>query len=76
MSDSIQTLQEILRSSLDRPISVQPDEKLGDAGVDSLDMYTFLLEVEERLGVRIPDEKIPEVNTLQKLSAYIAEHAG
>lgn len=47
------------------------DARFLDAGMDSLDLATVLLEVQEELGVTLPDEDEDQYDTLNKLVAYI-----
>jgi len=42
-----------------------------DAGIDSLDMMNVFLSVEERYGVKIPDEKVGELQDIQAILAYL-----
>lgn len=49
-----------------------PDASLIDAGVDSLDFANVLLAIEERFGVKIPDEDALEIDSLRKLAGYVA----
>jgi len=44
---------------------------LVDAGVDSLDFANVLLTIEERYGVKIPDEQALEINSLRALAEYV-----
>jgi acyl carrier protein len=44
---------------------------LKDLGVDSLDIASIFLAIQEQLGVRVPDAKIDELTTVQKIAAYI-----
>ncbi|MDP1859617.1 MAG: acyl carrier protein [Gemmatimonadaceae bacterium] len=40
-------------------------------GLDSLDMFSLLLELQELTGVEIPDEDIPSVQSVAKLREYL-----
>jgi acyl carrier protein len=44
---------------------------LRDAGVDSLDMMNVLLAVEEKFGIKIPDDDIPKLETVAGIVAYL-----
>lgn len=44
-----------------------------EQGIDSLDVSSLLLSIEEVFGVTIPDEKMDELNTIEKIAAYIDE---
>ncbi|WP_341780814.1 phosphopantetheine-binding protein [Ectopseudomonas mendocina] len=44
-----------------------------EQGIDSLDVSSLLLSIEEGFGVTIPDEKMDELNTIEKIAEYIDE---
>ena len=44
---------------------------LKDLGVDSLDIASIFLAIQEQLGVRVPDAEIDRLTTVQKIAAYI-----
>lgn len=46
---------------------------LNDAGADSLDLFNFILAIEERCGIVIPSEDIGQVNTLDGMARYLNE---
>jgi acyl carrier protein len=48
----------------------QPDDSLAAAGIDSLGMAEFSLEIEKRFGVKV-DEDILNVETVADLTDYI-----
>jgi len=48
------------------------DRDFGEAGLDSLDVASLLLAVQEHYDVNIDDDKVDELNTLAKLVDYIA----
>lgn len=50
------------------------DRAFDDAGLDSLDVATLLLEVQERYGLQISDDDAEKLDTIGKLVDYIAEH--
>lgn len=45
-----------------------------DIGMDSLDKMTVMLNIKDELGVDIPDDKIEQLNTFEKLVAYVETH--
>lgn len=73
MTETKSTLLALLLESCPPSISEIDnfDKPFADYGLDSLDVSTFLLAVEEKLGVRIEDEQIPGLNTLNKLAAFV-----
>jgi acyl carrier protein len=54
------------------------EEDLFAAGFDSLSLSRTLVFVEERFGVRIPDEDVvvDEVATLSGMARFVLAHAG
>ena len=42
-----------------------------DMGMDSLDTFNFFSEIDEELGVDVPDEVFEQLNTLNKLEKYL-----
>lgn len=43
----------------------------GDVGLDSLDLMTIMMAIQEKIGVDIPDEDIPLLNTFLELVDYV-----
>lgn len=42
-----------------------------EAGIDSLEVMNVFLRIEEKFGIKIPDEEVDELNTIQATLAYI-----
>lgn len=52
--------------------SVTPDATfLEDLGADSLDIVSFMLELEETFGMEIPDEEVEKVEKVNDIVEYI-----
>ena len=68
---SLQQLQEIIREkyNLD-PAAFDPHQSMREQGLDSLAVAEFLFEVEDRLGLVLPDEHM-ELDTLAGLAELI-----
>ena len=47
------------------------DKELEDLGVDSLDMSGILLAIEEEYDIRIPDQDIEKLNTIDAIAIYV-----
>jgi acyl carrier protein len=47
------------------------DTPLKDLGVDSLDVAAIFLAIHEKLGVRVPDDEIDQLNTVRLITAYL-----
>ncbi|HLU92784.1 MAG TPA: acyl carrier protein [Membranihabitans sp.] len=44
-----------------------PNTKLSDLGVESLDTFDLFLRIEEDYGVGVSDEEIEDLDTIQKI---------
>jgi acyl carrier protein len=68
---SLRHLQDIIREkySLD-PAAFDPRQSMREQGLDSLAVAEFLFEVEDRLGLTLPDEHT-ELDTLAGLAELI-----
>jgi acyl carrier protein len=54
------------------PARVTADKQFtDDLDLDSLSMVELALEVEERLGVRIPEEDVGQLRTVGDMAAYL-----
>ncbi len=47
------------------------DQDFADAGIDSLDQLSILLEIEEEHSITIPDEDLGQCNSVSGLVSYI-----
>lgn len=53
---------------------VRPDADLRDElDIDSMDFLRFVVQLEERLGVSVPEKDYPRVRTLEACVGYLAE---
>jgi len=48
------------KSSLEKPLSMETDFR--ELGVDSLILFTMIIELEKMLGIRIPDDAFSAAN--------------
>jgi acyl carrier protein len=68
---SLQHLQDIIREKFNLdPAAFDPHQSMRDQGLDSLAVAEFLFEVEDRLGLTLPDEHM-QVETLAGLAELI-----
>jgi acyl carrier protein len=44
--------------------------------IDSFDFLNFLIALNADLGIEIPEQDYGQVNTMEKLSAYLLAHMG
>ena len=47
------------------------DTPLKDLGVDSLDVASIFLAIQEKLGVRVPDDEIDRLTTVRLITGYL-----
>jgi len=69
--DFIDIMKKIeIKADLDH---LDPDSPLSDQGIDSLDMISILFALEERYGVKIPEEEISEgrLSTMKTIIEYL-----
>ncbi|WP_433495456.1 acyl carrier protein [Micromonospora sp. CA-248089] len=66
-------LPKIIRDVAGVPIEdIQPDRTFtGDLDIDSLSMVEILVACEEQFGVKIPDEQLKQLTTVDDVVAYI-----
>ena len=77
-ADEIRTgLAEILAEVADVPADDVSDEKsfTDDLDVDSLSMVEVAMAAEEKFGVKIPDDELPNLKTVGDVVSYISAHA-
>jgi acyl carrier protein len=51
--------------------SIKSDVLLREIGVDSLEMMNVLLQIEEKFNVKIPDEEIDNLVTIDNIVSYL-----
>jgi len=51
---------------------IKPEsEIIADLKADSLAVVEMLMEIEERFGVNVPDEDVPNLKTVQDIADYV-----
>lgn len=51
--------------------AIENDTPLSKAGIDSLEMMNVFLAIEEKFGIKIPDEDIDALDTVDGIIAYL-----
>ena len=76
--DDIQDMiVETLRSSLQKPVTLSERTNIvTDLGLDSAAVMDFVMEIEDRLDILIPLDKIAGVETIGDLAAVVARLKG
>lgn len=46
-----------------------------DLGADSLDMVELVMKLEEEFGLKIAEEELQKITTIQEIADYIAQQA-
>ena len=55
-----------------RDMSALRDEMtFDDAGIDSLDVFSIFLAIEETYGIKIPDEDLENINSIETIVEYL-----
>jgi len=55
--------------------SIKPEsEIIADLKADSLAIVEMLMEIEEKFGVSVPDEDVPNLKTVQDIADYVANN--
>jgi len=77
MSDS-ESIREIifdtLRGSLKRPVELSEQTHIvDDLGLDSVAVMDFVMEIEDRLDLSVPLDKIAEIETLGDLLRVLSD---
>lgn len=55
---------------------IDPDASLTENGLDSVYAHTLCADIEDTLGVYIEPPQLWDVDTVTKLTAYLADHTG
>lgn len=65
----ILVLKSILEVAMDQELpSIAPETHFyDDLGMDSMGAVAMVVEIQRRLGVRIPDEEVPSLQTAESL---------
>jgi acyl carrier protein len=65
----------LARISGSSPVTITPSANLiEDVGLDSLGFYEILIEAEECLGLRIPEQALLEFRTVADIQHYLDCH--
>lgn len=76
MSATVEHMIGVLQDKFKVTAEISGTSRLGELGMDSLDIINFLFTMEQGTGVKIPDEVIAErgLETIEDLAAYIDEN--
>lgn len=51
---------------------ISDDASLTSLGLDSLDIFNVLVELEGKTGQKVPDSDLEKLDTIKKLAAYFS----
>jgi acyl carrier protein len=75
MQVSEQKVREVLAenaSGLEDVNAIGSDDALSDHGVDSLDMYTTIAEIQELTGIEPEDNEFNQLTTINAISTFFS----
>jgi acyl carrier protein len=69
----VSAVVEILRDTVPATVGelADHDKSLFDMGLDSLDHSAVLLALEERYGIKIPDEDVESLSSVNQIATYL-----
>lgn len=77
IDDIRQVVFDTLRPSLQRPVRLSDETNIvTDLGLDSVAVMDFVMEIENRLDISVPLDKIAEIETLGDLVHALFELKG
>lgn len=53
---------------------ITPDTRLREYGIDSMDFFNIILELQDALGKEIPDEDIDQLRTVASIQDYFKKN--
>jgi acyl carrier protein len=54
---------------------ITADSRLREYGIDSLDFFSIILELQQALGKEIPDEDIDQLRTVASIQEYFKKNS-
>jgi acyl carrier protein len=64
--DTLERVRRLIAGYLKIPAeTIGEDSKLDELGLDSLGALELVFEIEEEFGIKVPDERIPELRTVR-----------
>lgn len=76
MQATVENIKEIIEEAdvLGDVSNMDADTPLREQGIDSLDIVNVYLLIEEKFDVKIPDEDLGKVATINQIIGYINEN--
>jgi len=60
---------------IDKDLINESSELVSDLGLNSFEMINLIIAFEEKLGIEIDDDELPEFETVGDVVAYLEERA-
>jgi len=67
-------IEELMQNSglaVDLQSPVPTDEEFSELGLDSLDVFNIFIELETRTGIKVPDDDVDKLQTIDGIHAYL-----
>ena len=73
MKATVENVKEVIEQAevLGDVSELKNDIKLSEQGIDSLDIVNVYLLLEEKFGIKIPDEDLDKVTTIDEIVEYV-----
>ena len=71
---TIEEIKEIIKEEVKERVDIDAldaDASLDDAGIDSLDMSSVFMNIEDKYGIKIPDADIEKLKTVNDIVSYV-----
>jgi len=70
--DTLQIIKELAAKRSGAEVdTIDADVRIDTMGIDSLDFLEFMFDVEDRIGLAIPQDAVAQVTTFRELAAAI-----
>ncbi len=78
MQATVENIKEIIAKAdvLGDAEDMQSNVPLSEQGIDSLDVVNVYLLIEEEFDIKIPDEDLKQVNTIDDIVVYVNNKLG
>ncbi len=73
MQVTAEEIRKIISSSkiIPDPSKISDDTNLHEIGIDSLDIFTLYLKIEEHFNIKIPDDDVDRLTDINLIVTYI-----
>lgn len=72
--NTFEKISKIIAESLELSADgISPDTTPGELGLDSIDLVDLVMEIEDEIGVSIPDEEFETIKTIEDIVNIIED---